>query len=117
MATIQPQTKVLETVKVDKNLTTKALEAKIGRALGSPINGKAVGEKFTVTLTGQIQISDFGGRKSAHFLTKEGYKIAVNAGYDPAKHKEGSEFTCECRSMSVERDGKPAEIKFTAFVD
>lgn len=114
----QQRTKVIETFKVDpKKTTKKAVEDKLGRALGSPINGKQVGEQFEVTLTGEIQISEFGGRKSAHFLTKEGYKIAVNAAFDPTVHSEGKQFTAVCREVELERDGQMTKIKFSAFVD
>ncbi len=110
------QTKVLSTEKTS-TMTAKKLAEKIGRALGSPINGKNVGEKFNVTLTGEIQISEFGGRKSAHFLTKEGYKLAVNASFDPAKHKADAVFEAVCREVAVSRDGETVNIKFSAFAE
>jgi hypothetical protein len=112
MATVQPQTKVLETVKV-KGLTVKQLTEKIGRPLGSPINGKEVGSTFDATLTGNVEIRDFQGNKGAYFTTKEGYSIRVNASFDPAIHKEGAVMKCICREL-VTGD---RNVKFCAFVD
>jgi hypothetical protein len=112
MAKVQT-TKVLETVKVDAKLTTKVLIDKIGRALGSPINGKQVDEEFDVTLTGNIEIREFNGQKSAYYTTKEGYSIRVNASFDPAIHKADKVMKCVCREMITE----DRKIKFCAFVD
>lgn len=112
MAQVQPQTKVLDTIKA-KGLTSKQLEAKIGRPLGSPINGKEVGSTFTATLTGNIEIREFQGNKGAYFTTKEGYSIRVNASFDPAVHKEGAIMNCICRELVTEN----RNVKFCAFVD
>lgn len=120
MATkVQPQTVQIETLVIGKDKAKNAndLAKVLGRPLGSPINGKDVGETFTATLTGSIQISEYAGRKSAHFVTKEGYKVAVNASFDPAKHKADAIFTCICREIAVQRDGQEIKIKFAAFVD
>lgn len=114
MATQQPQTRVIDTIKT-KGLTNKALETKIGRPLGSPINGKEVGATFTSTLTGNIEIREFNGQKGAYFTTKEGYSIRVNASFDPAIHKEGATMNCICREVAFE--GRTAPVKFCAFVD
>ena len=107
-----PQTKVLDTIK-SKGLTSKALEAKIGRPLGSPINGKEVGSQFTATLTGNVEIREFNGAKGAYFTTKEGYSIRVNASFDANKHKEGAVMNCICRELVTEN----RNVKFCAFVD
>ena len=112
MAQTQPQTKVLDTVKA-KGLTAKALEAKIGRPLGSPINGKEVGATFDATLTGNIEIREFQGNKGAYFTTKEGYSIRVNASFDPSVHKEGAVMKCICRELVTNE----RNVKFCAFVD
>lgn len=124
MATkVELRTEVLSTVKVggtgkDAVKTAADIIKLIGRPLGSPINGKSVGEKFDVTLTGQIQISKYGERKSAHFLTKEGYKIAVNAGFDPKTHVEGAEFKAICLENEVEDSkGVKRMIKYCAFTE
>ena len=113
MAGQTPQTKVLESVKIKDIKTAKALEAKIGRPLGSPINGKEVGATFQTTLTGNIEIRDFQGNKGAYFTTKEGYSIRVNASFDATVHKEGAVMNCICRELVTgERN-----VKFCAFVD
>jgi hypothetical protein len=112
MAVQTPQTKVLDTIK-SKGLTSKQLEAKIGRPLGSPINGKEVGSTFTATLTGNIEIREFQGNKGAYFTTKEGYSIRVNASFDPSVHKEGAVMNCICRELVTEN----RNVKFCAFVD
>jgi hypothetical protein len=108
----QPQTKVLETISA-KGLDAKKLADKIGRPLGSPINGKEVGDRFTSTLTGKIEIREFQGQKGAYFTTKEGYSIRVNSSFDPAIHKEGAVMNCICREL-VTGD---RNVKFCAFVD
>lgn len=114
MAKNQPTTKVVETLTVGKDVKdAKALETKIGRSLGSPINGKEVGDEFEVTLTGKIEIREFNGQKGAYFTTKEGYSIRVNASFDPAVHKENAKLTAVCREL-VTDDRK---IKFCAFAD
>ena len=110
--TNQPLTKVIETVK-SKGLTHKQLETKIGRTLGSPINGKEVGATFDATLTGNIEIREFQGNKGAYFTTKEGYSIRVNASFDPAVHKEGAVLKCICRELKTDE----RTVKFCAFVD
>ena len=111
MAT-QPQTKVVDTIK-SKGLTSKALETKIGRPLGSPINGKEVGSIFEVTLTGNIEIREFQGTKGAYFTTKEGYSIKVNASFDPSVHKEGATMKCICRELPL----LDRNVKYCTFVD
>lgn len=114
MATVTaPQTRVVETVKVATFKKAEELAKKLGRALGSPINGKEVGQQFPVTLTGNIEIREFNGQKGAYFTTKEGYSIRVNASFDPAKHKEGTTHTAICRELVTEN----RSIKFCAFVD
>lgn len=108
--TTQPRTKVLEVVASSK-MTKKSIEDKIGRPLANPINSKQEGETFTVTLTGDIQISEFNGRKSAHLLTVEGYRVAVPANFDKSTHKAKAQFNCVC--MVAELDER--KIKYTAF--
>lgn len=107
-----PQTRVVETI-ATKGLKPNDLEKKIGRPLGSPINGKEVGQKFQATLTGKIEIREFQGQKGAYFTTKEGYSIRVNASFDPAVHKEGAVMNCVCREL-VTGD---RSVKFAAFSD
>ena len=112
----QPQTKVVETVEIGgakgvKN--AKDLEAKIGRPLGSPINGKQVDEEFDVTLTGNIEIREFNGQKGAYFTTKEGYSIRVNASFDANLHKKDKVMKAVCRELVTD----DRRIKFCAFVD
>lgn len=112
MAVQQPQTRVLETVAVkgqDKDKLAKLL----GRPLGSPINGKEVGQQFTATLTGKIEIREFNGQKGAYFTTKEGYSIRVNASFDANVHKEGAVMNCICRELVTDN----RNIKFCSFVD
>lgn len=113
MAVTTPQTKIVETLKTKTFKDHKALEAKIGRPLGSPINGKEVGAEFTVTLTGDIQIREFNGTKGAYFLTKEGYSIRVNASFDANIHKEGAQMKCICRELKTD----DRSVKFCAFAD
>jgi hypothetical protein len=110
----QPRTAIVETLTVNKDLTIKKLTDKLGRPLGSPINGYNVDEKFTVTLTGKIEIREFQGVKGAYFTTKEGISVKVNASFDPAIHKEGAKLDCVCREFPRE-NGTP--IKFAAFVN
>ena len=107
-----PQTKVLETIN-SKGLTIKGLVEKIGRPLGSPINGKEVGATFTATLTGKIEIREFNGQKGAYFTTKEGYSVRVNASFDPAVHKENAVMNCICRELVTDN----RNVKFCSFVD
>lgn len=117
MATIQPQTKLVETL-VTKNTTAEKLVKAIGRQLGSPINGKNVGETFTATLTGKIEIRDFNGQKGAYFTTKEGFSIRVNASFNPDLHKEGAVMNCICRELKKDPDaGILRDVKYTSFVD
>jgi len=115
MATIQqPRTKVLETVETKAFKNVEEFSAKTGIRPGSPINGKNVGDTFTVTLTGKIEIREFQGQKGAYYTTKEGYSIRVNASFDPEIHKEGAKMNCVCREFI--REGA-APIKYTAFLD
>lgn len=115
MATQVLKTKVLETVDSSK-MTKKVIEEKIGRSLANPVNSKQEGEKFTVTLTGEIQISQYGDRKSAHLLTSEGYRVSVPANFDKATHKAKAQFECVCLVAKV-NEGTPEErsVKYTAF--
>ena len=108
--TAQPRTKMLEVLDASKE-TKKSIETKIGRSLANPINAKQEGETFMATLTGEIQISEFNGRKSAHLLTVEGYRVAVPANFDKTIHKAKSQHNFVC--MVAELDGR--KIKFTAF--
>lgn len=108
--TAQPRTKMLEVLDASKE-TKKSIETKIGRSLANPINAKAEGETFQATLTGEIQISEYNGRKSAHLLTVEGYRVAVPANFDKTIHKAKSQHNFVC--MVAELDGR--KIKFTAF--
>jgi hypothetical protein len=108
----QPQTKVLETIPT-KGLTADKLTKVIGRPLGSPINGREVGDRFQATLTGKIEIREFNGQKGAYFTTKEGYSIRVNSSFDPSVHKEGAVMNCICRELVTDN----RSVKFAAFVD
>jgi hypothetical protein len=113
MAQTQPQTKVLETLATSKFKNAAELAAKIGRPLGSPINGKEVGDKFQATLTGKIEIREFQGNKGAYFTTKEGYSIRVNSSFDPKLHVEGAVMNCICRELVTDN----RNVKFCAFTD
>lgn len=108
--TAQPRTKMLEVLDASKE-TKKSIETKIGRSLANPINSKQEGETFQATLTGEIQISEYNGRKSAHLLTVEGYRVAVPANFDKTIHKAKSQHNFVC--MVAELDDR--KIKFTAF--
>lgn len=108
--TTQPRTKMLETLDSSKE-TKKSIEQKIGRPLSNPINSKQEGETFIGTLTGEIQISEYNGRKSAHLLTIEGYRVSVPANFDKTIHKAKSQHNFVC--MIAELDGR--KIKYTAF--
>lgn len=113
MATVTaPQTKVIDTIAV-KGLTADKLIKTLGRPLGSPINGKEVGQQFQATLTGKIEIREFNGQKGAYFTTKEGYSIRVNASFDANLHKEGATMNCICRELVTDN----RTVKFCAFVD
>ena len=105
-----PRTKLLEVLDSSKE-TKKSIETKIGRSLANPINAKQEGETFQATLTGEIQISEYNGRKSAHLLTVEGYRVAVPANFDKTIHKAKSQHNFVC--MVAELDDR--KIKFTAF--
>ncbi len=114
MATVQqPRTKVIETLKVTDKTTTKELVSKIGGPLGSPINGKEVGDKFDVTLTGIIEIREFNNNKGAYYTTKEGYSIRVNASFDAKVHKDGAVMSCICRELVTDE----RKVKFCSFAD
>ena len=108
--TAQPRTKMLEVLDASKE-TKKSIETKIGRSLANPINAKQEGETFMATLTGEIQLSEYNGRKSAHLLTVEGYRVAVPANFDKTVHKAKSQHNFVC--MVAELDGR--KIKFTSF--
>ena len=108
--TAQPRTKLLEVLDASKE-TKKSIATKIGRSLANPINSKQEGETFQATLTGEIQISEYNGRKSAHLLTVEGYRVAVPANFDKTIHKAKSQHNFVC--MVAELDDR--KIKFTAF--
>ena len=117
MAVIQNRTKVIEQMELKSTTTAKDIVAKIGGPLGSPINSKAVGDIFDVTLTGKIEIREFNGVKSAHYLLEKGFSIRVNASFDPKVHKAGAVLKAEVREMAVERNGQPATQKFLSFVE
>ena len=108
--TAQPRTKMLEVLDASKE-TKKSIETKIGRSLANPINAKQEGETFQATLTGEIHLSEYNGRKSAHLLTVEGYRVAVPANFDKTIHKAKSQHNFVC--MVAELDGR--KIKFTSF--
>jgi hypothetical protein len=115
MAVQQPQTKVLKSLVIGKDIkTADSLVKEIGRPLGSPINGYKLDDVFTVTLTGKIEIREFNGVKGAYFTTKQGISIRVNASFDPSIHKEGAEMKCVCREFPRE-NGQP--VKFAAFAE
>ena len=107
---VAPRTKLIEVLDSSKE-TKKSIETKIGRSLANPINAKQEGETFQATLTGEIQISEYNGRKSAHLLTVEGYRVAVPANFDKTIHKAKSQHNFVC--MVAELDDR--KIKFTAF--
>ena len=115
MATVV-KTKLIETVDAAK-MTKKTIEEKIGRNLANPINSKQEGEQFLATLTGEIQITQYGDRKSAHLLTVEGYRVSVPANFDKAVHKAKAQFNCVCMIANItnEQTGKESNIKYTAF--
>lgn len=110
----QPQTKIVGTMVIGKDAKTGAdIEKVLQRSLGSPINGKEVGDEFDVTLTGKIEIREFNGQKGAYFTTKEGYSIRVNASFDPSVHKADKVLKAVCRELVTDE----RKIKFCAFVD
>ena len=113
--TAQPRTKLLEVLDASKE-TKKSIETKIGRSLANPINAKQEGETFEATLTGEIQLSEYNGRKSAHLLTVEGYRVAVPANFDKTIHKAKSQHNLVCLVVKV-NEGTPEErkVKYTAF--
>lgn len=115
MATVQ-RTKVIEQMDLNK-ATVKAITDKIGGPLGSPINGIATGTVLDVVLTGKIEIREFNGVKSAHYLLEKGFSVRVNASFDPKIHKSGATLKAEVREMAVERNGQPATQKFLSFID
>ena len=108
--TAQPRTKMLEVLDASKE-TKKSIETKIGRSLANPINAKQEGETFQATLTGEIQISEYKGKKSAHLLTVEGYRVAVPANFDKTIHKAKSQHNFVCMVAEVDE----RKIKFTSF--
>lgn len=113
MATIT--TKVEKVLEASKT-TQAGLIKEIGRSLGSPINGKQVGEKFTVTLTGKIEIRSYGKDKGAYFTTKEGFSIRVNASFDPSVHKADATFEAVCMEIKENKEqGILRDTKYCAF--
>ena len=111
----QTKTKLLDKMLV-KDCTKDSIEKKLGRALSNPINAKKEGENFTVTLTGEIQFSQYGDRKSAHLLTKEGFKISVPSNFDKTIHKANETFECVCMVAEVkDENGKDRAVKYSAF--
>lgn len=109
----QSRSTSVEILTVSPKLDKAAIiEKQGGRPLGSPINSHEVGDTFTATLTGKIEIRLFEGQKAAYHLTKEGYSIRVNASYDPALHKENAPVNCVCREFT--REDKTT-AKFTSF--
>lgn len=113
--TKQPQTKVIDTVKVSTIKNKAEFEKKHGVRFGSPINSKNEGDEFDVTLTGDVEIREFNGNKGAYFTTKEGYSIRVNASFDAAKHKENTTHKAICRVFNDEANNRT--VKFTAFAE
>jgi len=118
MATVTNRTKVIEQMDLKPTTTAKNIIEKLGGAqLGSPINSKAVGEQFDVVLTGKIEIREFNGVKSAHYLLEKGFSIRVNASFDPKIHKANAILKAEVREMAVERNGVPSTQKYLSFID
>jgi len=109
------KTKMLEVVKAS-NSTKESIEKKIERSLANPINSKAEGDTFNATLTGDIQISQFGDRKSAHLLTKEGYRISVPANFDKNTHKANAVVNCVCMVAEMGEGEAKRKIKYTSIV-
>jgi len=118
MAKVQAsQTKVLESLD-SKKLTSKIITDKIGKSLGSPVNGKEVGSTFMVTLTGKVEIREFQNNKGAYYTTKEGFSVKVNASFDPLFHCEGAEIKCVCRLLEANPEqGILRDIKYATFAD
>lgn len=114
MATVQqPQTKIEATLNIKKDKVTKEmLIQKVGN-LGSPINGKQIGDEFEVTLNGEIQIRSYGKQLGAYHLTKEGYSIRVNAAFDDKTFAEGTKHNCICLEWVNETAGTKG--KYCAF--
>jgi hypothetical protein len=50
-------------------------------------------------------------------LTKEGYRLAVNAAFNPTTHTEGKVFKAICRESEINRNGEMVKIKFSAFAE
>lgn len=112
---VQPTTQVLETVDISKT-KKEELVKKIGRSLGSPISGKQVGERFNVTLTGKIEIRQYGKDKGAYYTTKEGFSIRVNASFDPTIHKADAVFEAVCLEIKENKEqGILRDTKYCAF--
>jgi len=117
MATVTNRTKVIEQLDLNKIKGQADIVKVIGGPLGSPINSKAVGEQFDAVLTGKIEIREFNGVKSAHYLLEKGFSVRVNASFDPKIHKQGATLKVEVREMAVDRNGQPATQKFLSFID
>lgn len=113
-----PQTKVVETFDITSKTTKKDIEGKIGRTLGSPINGRNEGDTFIITLTGKVEIRDWNGQKGAYYTSNEGYSVRVNSSFDPAKHKTGTIMNCICKVLPADKEaGRDRDIKFAAFLE
>jgi len=114
MATAQvTQTKIEATLNIKKDKVTKeTLIAKVGN-LGSPINGKQIGDEFEVTLNGDIQIRSYGKQLGAYHMTKEGYSIRVNAAFNEKDYAEGTKHNCICLEWVNEAAGTKG--KYCAF--
>ena len=106
MATAQQNaTKIEGKLNIAKDKVTKdMLISKVGR-LGSPINGKQIGEEFEVTLNGEIEIRSYNGQKGAYYLTKEGYSIRVTQSFDPKTFADGTKHECICAEWVNEAAG------------
>lgn len=105
------RTKVVETLKTTGQTVDTLIKA-IGGPLSSPINSKAEGEAFDVTFNGKIEIREYDGRKAAYLLTKEGFSIKVNAGFDAKECADGKIKQAQCLVAQIDE----RQIKYCALV-
>lgn len=87
--------------------TLDSLRAK-GIKMGNPAYNRKDGEDFKITFNGIWEERTFGDNEPAgYLLTKEGYSIKINAGFDAEKFAAGKTANVRCvvTDMLIDMNG------------